>query len=472
MRLNLRLIGTLHGILLISLVGVHILRGLGHGRVRSSRSSGGKGGGGAILAILVLALALMVIGWVGVFFAKLIKSAVSRQREFLADASAVQFTRNPSGIAGALWKIQGLSHGARIENANAETASHMFFGNALGSALGGMLATHPPLKERIQRLDPGYTPPRRASEPPAVDDEDDAPSPETGGGMIPGLDRNAQLVLTPAVLAASVGAPTEEHVAYAKGLRSSLPLELTEAAREPVSARGVVYGLILDHDPAVRACQFHQLQNHADPPVFEFVRAQLEVFIDLEPQHRLPLLDLCLPALQQLSDRQSQAFQGTVTALIEADEEIDLFEFMLQKTLARHMGGTLFPGARQEARRMPLTALRDECAVVLSVLARVGESNEEAACRAFRMGCTELGQAAPALELPARETFSLERLDHALARLGGLPPEQKRRLIQACTACVAADHTVTVREAELLRIAADCLGCPVPPVLPTAQPAG
>ncbi|MFQ5793071.1 MAG: M48 family metallopeptidase [Acidobacteriota bacterium] len=164
MRLNLRLMGVLNGILVIAVVGYMILRG---GRFSSRRRDGGT-------AIVLLGVALLVIGWVGVFFGKLIKAAVSRQREFLADASAVQFTRNPDGIAGALKKIGGLVHGSRIDNARAEEASHFFFSDGAYRSLGQkpppsrlqFMATHPPLTDRIRRIDPSFDGKYPAVEPP------------------------------------------------------------------------------------------------------------------------------------------------------------------------------------------------------------------------------------------------------------------------------------------------------------------
>ncbi len=156
MRLNIRLMGLLHGILVLALIGYMVLRIVGNspGRVSTRRSSDdNKGAGGLILAILAAGVALLIIGYVGVFFAHLIKSAVSRQREFLADASAVQFTRNPSGIADALKKIGGWSKSSKITSPRAEESSHMFFGSAM---MLSFFATHPPLAQRIQRIDPNF----------------------------------------------------------------------------------------------------------------------------------------------------------------------------------------------------------------------------------------------------------------------------------------------------------------------------
>ncbi|MEC9372805.1 MAG: M48 family metallopeptidase, partial [Planctomycetota bacterium] len=163
MRLNIRLIGLLNGILIVGAIGYFILRSAVYTGGARRRSSDDKGGG--VIAILALGAGLALIGAIGTFFGSLIKAAVSRQREFLADASAVQFTRNPDGIADALSRIGGLSKRARIDNPNAPEASHMFFGQAVTSGFAGMFATHPPLPQRIKRITPSwdgtFLPPRR-----------------------------------------------------------------------------------------------------------------------------------------------------------------------------------------------------------------------------------------------------------------------------------------------------------------------
>jgi Zn-dependent protease with chaperone function len=104
----------------------------------------------------LIGFALFVVGSAGFFFGRLIKSAVSRQREYLADAAAVQFTRNPAGLAGALKKIGGFAQGSVMQAARAEEASHFFFANGTAGLWSGLLATHPPLEKRIRRLDPTF----------------------------------------------------------------------------------------------------------------------------------------------------------------------------------------------------------------------------------------------------------------------------------------------------------------------------
>src|SRR5471032_3060906 len=146
MRLNLRLMGTIFGILCLAIIGRILLQ---------TARGGGRSRGQNPLPIL--GLALLIIGYIGVFFGRLIQAAVSRQREFLADASSVQFTRNPNGITGALKKIGGLGeNGSRLAHAHSEEVSHMFFSNGISEAFIGLLETHPPLPGRIRVFDPNF----------------------------------------------------------------------------------------------------------------------------------------------------------------------------------------------------------------------------------------------------------------------------------------------------------------------------
>jgi Zn-dependent protease with chaperone function len=459
MRLNIRLIGILNGILLISLVGYFVFRSIALAGNRSSRRRGSReGGGGAILAILALGILLMIIGYVGVFFGRLIKSALSRQREFLADASAVQFTRHPDSIAGALKKIGGLAAGSHVRHPQAEAASHMFFENAMGHAFLGLLATHPPLDERIRRLDPSFD-----GQYPRVTIERDHPplteqypgtqaatetpwTTETTGG---GLDTEEMLAITPAVLLAQVGTPQPRHLEYARQLRESIPTAIRNALHDPFSARAVVYGLLLDSSPQVRRSQLHILETQADPAVYRATINLMDAFQQITPRHRLPLLDMAIPTLQTLSAQQYTVFRQNITALVEADQEISLFEYALQHALTRNLDAH-FGGQRPTAvQYYSLKPLKQETEILLATLARAGETSSDSAKKAFHTAAARLQ-----------------------SQLPGLQFADKRLLIEAATLCIAADQQITVEEAELLRVIADSLGSPMPPLLPGESLAG
>jgi hypothetical protein len=467
MRLNIRLIGVIAGIMALSTVG----RVLMHSRGRSTSSNNRDSQGGLVL----LGVGLFVLGLVGAVFGRLIQAAVSRQREYLADASAVQFTRNPEGIAGALKKIGGLQEGSRIDNPQAEEVAHMFFASAFGGGLAGLLATHPPLVERIRRLDPTFDGTFPEVRPIGFDEPERArPSrlPKIPGlPTIPGLPQVPLPVLGLSAdeTAARVGQVDPEEIRYAEAVHDGVPDLLRIAAQEPFSARALVYCLLLDPREAIRARQLAQLQAGAAPMDFtealrlaDLVRAQPDLL-------RLPLLDLAMPALRQMSPRQHQAFRALVEGLMNADRQLNLFEYTLRCVLHRHLDVQFLrqPSVRA-VHRLP-AALAAPLAKVLALLAWEGEADPEQAARAFAAGMSSYLGTDHTGRLPRREECSLAEFDAALQALNQAVPALKRRVVVACAACILANQRVTLREAELLRAICDTLDSPLPPLVPNAE---
>ena len=148
-RLNMRLMAMVFG-----LVALYVL---GRGFVSSMAFRRRRGGGRGAAPLLLIGLALFVLGLLGALFGRILQSAVSRRREYLADATAVEFTRNPVGLANALKKIGATQAGSRVSNSHAEEARHMFFAQASASVVG-LFATHPPLVDRIRALEPDFEP--------------------------------------------------------------------------------------------------------------------------------------------------------------------------------------------------------------------------------------------------------------------------------------------------------------------------
>lgn len=475
MRLNLRLIGLLHGILLLALIGRLILRIMtdrpGSSRSRSSKDD--KKSGGLGIALFLLALSLIVIGAIGNFFGRLIKAAISRQREFLADASAVQFTRNPEGIAGALKKIGGLEYGSTIRNGNAEQASHMYFGPGV-SFWTEALATHPPLAERIRRIDPSFngTFPKIAAsqvEPVREDEERRAHAAGLAAGFGPRQERRVEL--DPHAAVATVAAPGPEHVAYATALLASLPAPLASAAHEPFGACALVYALLLDRDPRVRQKQLALVDYLAAPGTAAEVGRLAPQVDTLDEAARLPLADLALPALRELSERQYQDFRAAIEPLIQADRQVSLFEYALQRMLLRHLDHHFTSAPPAVVRFRSLAPLRDDCAALLSTLARLGHGDAAAALHAFQSGVAALGLPQGGLTLLEPESSSLAALDRALDRIARAAVPVKTRVLEACAGCIGADGRVSTAEGELLRAIADSLDLPMPPLLEPAAPA-
>jgi Zn-dependent protease with chaperone function len=462
MRMNLRLLGVLHGILLIGLTGLTLLRMLRY--VRS-----GKKSGGAVGIILGIGLTLTVIGFIGLFFGKLIKSAISRQREFLADAAAVQFTRNPDGIGGALKKIGGCSHEGRLLAANAEEASHLYIVNALRSPVFGWLSTHPPLERRIRAIDPrwdGTFPEVSWPETPEVEDERprrkglEALAPILMAGNAGGAAEAVPLVIVPDEVVSRVGTLTPEQVSYGAALLAAIPDPLSDAARDPVGSRALVYALLLDADAAVRAKQMEAVRE--DAVAAEALPGLEPSLASLGPESRLPLIDIALPALRQLDAGTIARFLATVKRLEDADGRTTLFEFTIRKILQRQLGRTA-EESRQPAKYYAIRALLPETTLLLSALAHAGNANPDLARQAFAIGVRRLSLGSQPVPFVPREGWDLASVEAALDKFALAAPGVKRLILRAGAECVATDGTITRDEAELLRAIADTLDCPMPP---------
>lgn len=470
MRLNLRLIGVLHGILLIYLFGRGLLRVVFDSNVRV-RSSDSKGGNLVVVAILA-GFAFIIVGSIGLFCGRAIKSAVSRQREFLADASAVQFTRNPLGLGGALRKIGGYARGSDLQTGSAEEHSHLFFGSALDSWLfPGLFATHPPLNERIRRIEGLQLPPPRAGRSAAATPL----STEAAMGLVgsePARSRQPQAqprqVKASSVVTA-VGTTDPEHLAYARALLEQLPAELQAATRTPTGAMAIIYGLLLDRQASVREQQLALLQRADGPETAQTTLKCGALIARLEPRLKLPLVDLTAPALRQCSREQIEAFFQRVKQLAAADGKISFSEYILQIILQRRLQPYFAKTEGQiHAQHTSIGPLWDDCAIVLTALARVGHTTPQNITYAFRSGMFRLPGADKRGVPPELPQCNLRDVNRSLQRLERAAPKLKQRIVDACAHTVLVDSQVTAREAELLRAIAIALGCPLPPFIETA----
>jgi len=457
MRLNIRLIGILHGILVLGMIGYYLMRSTSR-----SRSSKKEGGG-----LVFLGLGLMVIGYSGTFFGNLIKAAVSRQREFLADASAVQFTRNPDGIGGALKRIGADEFGSLLANPNSSEISHALFSQGFTSFFGGLFATHPPLAERIKKIQPDwdgeFTLPRRKtakrqeSKAAATDvrKEGVAKTAAVLAGMGAAMDKDN--------VVSRIGHPTEAHLEYAHRLLRELPPGLKKAVRDPFAARAAIYFLVLDADPAVRDRQLKHLQKAADRGVYtETVKLLPELKI-MRVEYRLALVDLALPVLHRLTPAQYELFRENLDILIAADGKITLFEWCLQKIVTHHLGAVFGKPSGPGPLYSSLRNVADPCAILLSLLVYAtshrGVSEEDI----FTRAAAELPDLD--IKLAPKGSFGLKDLNVALDELDRLQAPLKSSLIKACAACVVADGRLDPVEAELLRAISATLDCPMPPLV-------
>jgi hypothetical protein len=349
----------------------------------------------------------------------------------------------------------------------------MFFANAFaGHGLVGLLATHPPLVERIRRLDPQFDGQFPEVRPIGVDREAHEVSrrgsvpPFAGMPRLPGLPQVPVPVLGFADEAASrVGLVDPEEISYAQALHDSMPDVLRVAAQEPFSAHAVVYALLLDPRADLRDLQLTRLQAGAEPQDFAETLRLAGPVQALPDTHRLPLLDLAMPALRQMSPRQHRTFRAQVELLMIADRRLSLFEYTLRCVLHRHLDAQFLPQRPTRPVHSSPQKLASPVATVLALLAWEGQTEPDQAARAFDRGMRGYIGGDHTHRLPPREACSLAEFDAALQTLNQAVPAIKRRIIVACTACILANQEVTIREAELLRAICDTLDCPLPPLV-------
>jgi len=459
--INLRLIAALHGILFLGIVGYGILRGVGTGRRSSSNNNGA-------LPVLALGIGLLVIGYAGTFFGNLIKAAVSRQREYLADAAAVQFTRNPDGISGALKKIGGYYQGSTISSAAAGEASHMFFGQVRTLFLNGLTATHPPLEKRIQAVDPGWdgTFPAVAASVSESGGTPELASGFAGASPVEPLDTagGATTLATDAAgVSDAVGTLDEKGLSAARNLIATTDTVLKDAAHDPYSARGLIYAILLDDRAPMRDRQFTHLQENAERGVPAHTARLLEHLAGMDPPHRINLVGMAMPALKTLSTPQYERFIANVVTLIKMDREISLPEWVLHRLLVKELRPHFESPRRSRPRFGRIDQVVDSAAVLLSTLARFGHEDPAEQTAAFAAGVEilELKRAAP--EFDPSEDPNFSRLNEAIRALALLKPLAKPRLIKACAATTMADGLVSGEEGALLQGVAAALDCPLPP---------
>ncbi|MCC6494011.1 MAG: M48 family metallopeptidase [Pirellulales bacterium] len=467
MRLNIRLIGVLHGILLLGLLGRILVRLAANSSRGPRRSRDSKKGGDPTAYMFIIGLALVVLGYLGTLIGNLIKAAVSRQREYLADASAVQFTRNPGGLAGALKRIGAAIAGSRLKAPSASEASHLFFAQGVFEGITGLTATHPPLNDRIRRLDPQWdgTFPPPLETPSAVREHG-----EQAAGLFGGRAEHARAPVAETLpvqrvskAAEQVGDPREPHRQYAASLIESLPKPVLDSVREPYGARAVVFGLLADRNSEVRLRQLASLERLAAPDVAKLTKKLLPYVDILDVRARLPLIDLAMPALRAMSPSQYRDFLACFQELAAADNRLGLFEWMLYRVLLRHLRPQFEKSAAPRASYHGLQRMGRQCSVLLSTLAHADNRLKDAPAAVARAADKLKGVD---VRLLPPEECGLEPLSQALEDLATVVEKQRRPLIEGCAACICADREVTVAEAELLRGVCDMLNCPMPPLLP------
>ncbi len=448
MRLNTRLIGILFGLLVVVLIARTVMR-------HAPRTSGRKGGAGLIV---LAALAVLIVGYVGVFFGRIVQAAVSRQRERLADASAVQFTRDPQGLKGALVKIGAHAQGSRLADARTEEVAHMLFASGLTRAF----ATHPPLEERIRALDPGFDPAEFAR----VRFED-----EGGEGRICSDERSrgatspaaaalaGDLQAQPEKVTDHVGNPGTRDVEAAQVVADALPAEVVGSLDAPGRGLATLLALVLDPKEELRTRQLVLVRERLGEPVVASVASAKEGLRALDPAHRLPMLSEVFPALRRLPREDRQRIFETLGRVILIDGRIEIFEYALA-TLARlWLRDELDPTAERVG-SLTLDKASVELQTVFSTLAQHGAADETGARRAYELG---MHHVLPGHRPPYQPVAGWPRaMDRALICLDRLQPAGKELLVEALVKTIGQDGRITVAEAELLRAICAALHCPLP----------
>jgi Zn-dependent protease with chaperone function len=438
MRLNQRLIGFSFGILVLWLMGRWLLRSM-----RFARASRNRGTSAAVLIGVVLSL----IGGIGVFFSRLIKAAVARHRERLADASAVQFTREPAGLAGALKKIGGFT--THLSSVETEEVAHMLFGRG-GPTFRGFFATHPPLIDRIRALEPSFD----GNFPSAVEP---LPSPvETSAGTVAKLAPDQSVAQPELDAVGSVGRPE-----VGAALHGAIPEELHHAAHSQESSFLLVLALALSTDEPTRRRQEPLLEKKLGPErAGRCARLRAELGY-LDRRLWLPLLELAAPALKARPGEQLEFLFALVEELATVDAQVDVFEYVMLRMLASYSGAAL------HRRGGPALGADAAVATVLATTAAFGHGDAASARAACDAGLAAIGmKTTPALTATVERCLAARTvtvLDDALAALARLTERSRRRVLIALLATVRHDRNVEIVEAELFRAVAAVLGCPMPP---------
>jgi len=462
MRLNMRLMGLLFGILMISMIGRTLFHALRFMNVRSS-SRDSKGGGGAIIiAILIAGIGLMIVGSIGVFFGRLIQAAISRQREYLADASAVQFTRDTDGIAGALMKIGGQEYGSKINAAKAAEASHLFFAD--GGMFSYGLATHPPLDKRISALQKSWDGEFVATQLPDVASgraaQRDSRLSGFAGATPPPLPGQARVEKSEMD---QLGEPSQVDLAIGQQLHAGLEREWIHACHDREEAQALIFGLLLAEDNQLREEEVLFVQKGAGHDAGDLAIEWNHTLADLHSSVKIALIDLTIPTLRRLSLPEYERFIEITQWLIASDGQVDLFEFMLQHIVERHLDSHFHRQGYDKIRYRRIEHLENEANVLLTTLAGLG--GESQMRDAYDAALEDSGMTM--MMLPP-EACGLKNVERALKKFDAATPLVKKQLLRMLGIAVMQDGVIESREAELLRATGDAIGCAVPPFVKKA----
>jgi len=450
MRMNMRLIGILFGLQLLAIIGyyaIYALRYLASRRVDQVTAA-------IMLALLSGGVTLMIVGYIGVFFSAIIKAAISRQREYLADASAVQFTRNPDGIAGALKKIGCLAVGSNISSPHAAETSHLFFGDVCGLfSLGGLLATHPDLTTRIRRIDPRFD-----GRFPRLSDFKPVKYPHKSQtshfkNLQPTTTASKQSVIE------HIGELSITNMLTAGAVLNAIPKNVSVSADNPLTAQAVFFAMLLDANEGIRNRQLTQIQTSGS--LFlrgETLRLQPHIH-SLSEQEKITLAQHVSATLREMTLAQYRQFVKILDSLISSDQTMDLFEYTIKAMLHRDLDIHFGLAKQLRVRHTTMASVRRPVVAVLSYLAYSGHPSQQEAAEAFSAATKELGLSDPMLMLVEVTT---RQFDQSLRTLTETSPALKKQVFSAFMTCVWHDGKIVPKEAGLIRAIAAMLAIPIP----------
>jgi Zn-dependent protease with chaperone function len=465
MRLNMRLMGLLFGVLMISMIGKVLFHALRFMPMRSSRNDKNGGAAGIMIALFLAGIGLMLVGSLGVFFGRLIQAAISRQREYLADASAVQFTRNPEGISGALKKIGGQEYGSKIESPKAAEASHLFFAD--GGMFSYGLATHPPLDVRIRAIEGNWDGDFVNTELPdvaagrAASGGQDSRMSGFSGQSGEGGQKTGSVSPPPAMHRDRIdqmGESSQVDVNIGQLLKKGLQPNWVKACHDREEAQALIFGLLLAEDDQLRQSEINFVKNGAGQDAAALALHWNDQLSGLHSSVKIALIDLSIPALRRLSPPEYDRFVEITQWLISSDGQVNLFEFMLQRVVQRHLdvhfGQRVFPKIRYR----DINDLQSEANVLLTTMAALGGQSQMKAAYDAAIAETEWS-----IQLLPPEACGLKKIEDALEKFNAATPLVKKQLLRICGIAVMHDGVIESQEAELLRATADSIGCAVPP---------
>ena len=448
MRLNMRLMGLVFGLVVISIIGrgmVQLLRFQGGSSRRNN-----KEGGNVMLVLFLLGLGLLVIGGLGSLFGRLIQAAVSRQREFLADASSVQFTRNPDGIVGALKKIGGSEIGSKIKAPKAVEASHMFFSN--GGMFNFFLMTHPPLDVRIRAVQKNWDGKFESSEIKPITADRNTKNEERNGP----LDALPGAVVLGAV--SGIGQGERRRISTGQQLHQGISQRWREAIHDREEAQAVIFGLLLNKDEKFLSKEVSFLEEEAGGEAKELALKWQAEARGLHSARKIALVEMALPTLRSLSPLEYERFRDIMRWLIASDGQVELFEFMIQRVIERHLGSYFERKAFRNIAYHQFDRLLPEANILVSTVSEIGAGCADDAEAAYLEATSDWKD-----RLDRKGVSSHDELDEALDKFSQASPLVKRQILVACVTAAARDGKLSSREAELLRTIADSIGCPLPP---------